>query len=319
MTQHHKNQLARSACPVDRLEWFVNHTLSAEETAVVEAHLVHCTACRAEVAAWAELRCAMQDVRAYTPAPRADLFAQIERKLDLLPEPAFWVPLSRVFVACRMALAICAEHVLAQVRLLRRDLFWLPLFIIPVVISMVYLPGRWQQDPNTAALLAALFAALGMAFLYGQKIDPAHEIVLATRTSPRLVLGIRCGLVLGYNLLLNCGLVLPLLVAHGMITPSWFLANWLAPLCCLCAIALLLSILANAGTAVLACLFLWGLRLLRDVQIFLFGGNTQTIPEAPWQRLYESFWHQGPLLFVVTALLVFLTFAVLERKERFAR
>ena len=207
---------------------------------------------------------------------------------------------------------------LAQARLLRRDLFWMPLFIVPLAASVVYLPGPWHDTPDAAALLAALLTALGMAFLYGQRVDPAREIALVTLTSPRLVLGVRCCLVFGYDLLLNCGLVLPFLAMHGIVTPLWFLANWLAPLCCLSAIALLLSVLANAATAVLACVFLWALRMLSDVQAFLIG-TTQPLAEAPWQQLYENFWHQGLLLFTIALLAGLLAFLLLERKERFAR
>jgi hypothetical protein len=160
------------------------------------------------------------------------------------------------------------------------------------------------------ALLAALLTALGMAFLYGQEVDPAREIVLVTGTSPRLILGIRCCLVFGYDLLINCGLVLPFLALHGIVTPAWFLANWLIPLCSLSALALLLSILVNAGTAVYISALLWALRLVDTIPV---------LQETQWQQQYESFWHQGPLQGEIAALAVFLTFIVIERKERFAR
>jgi hypothetical protein len=315
MTQHHERHFSRSTCPGDRLEWFVNRTLPAEERAAVEAHLVQCTACRAEVA---ELRQSMRNVSVYTPEPRADLFALIEQRLDIVPSPTSWYRFQRLLQVFWFALSVGGELFRAQARLLRRDLFWMPLFIVPLAASVVYLPGIWQRMPGPAALLAALLTALGMAFLYGQGVDPAREIALVTRTSPRLVLGIRCCLVFGYDLLLNCGLVLPILASQGIVTPAWFLANWLAPLCCLSAIALLLSILVNANAAVLVCTLLWGLRLLSVAQAFLIGG-TQPLPEAPWQQQYEHFWHQGPLLFVIAILAIALAFLVLERKERFTR
>lgn len=166
-------------------------------------------------------------------------------------------------------------------------------------------------------MLAALLAALGMAFLYGEKADPARELALVTRTSPRLVLGVRCGVVFGYDLLLNCGLVLPLLAWHGLVTPAWFLVNWLAPLCCLSAIVLLLSVLVNARTALFVCILLWTLRLLGSVQALLIGG-TSSLSEPFWQQQYEGFWHQGPLLFVVALLAVLLAFSVVEKRGRFA-
>jgi hypothetical protein len=312
MALHDKH---RSHCPIDQLEWFVNHTLSSKERTAIETHLAECAVCRTEVAVWIELRQAMQRVSARTPEPRADLFLQIERQLNVFPSPASW--LRSLFQAAGFALTVCGEHFWAQARLIRRDLFWMPLFIVPLVSLTVYLPP-WQHSPGTAALLAALLTALGMAFLYGQEVDPAREMTLVTRTSPHLVLGVRCCLVFGYDLLLNCGLVLPFLALQGIVTPAWFLANWLAPLCCLSAIALLLSILVNASTAVLVCILLWSLRLFGSVQAFLLGGG-QMLPQAPWQQQYENFWHQGPLLFVVATLAVLLTFIVLERKERFAR
>jgi len=318
MTLHHEHHFSRSHCPVDQLEWFVNQTLSVEERAAVEAHLTECAACRAEVAVWTELRQVMRGASVRTPEPRADLFIQIEQQLDVLPSPAPLAWLGSLLQVCWFALTVSGEHFRAQARLIRRDLFWMPLFIAPLVGSLVYLPRPWQDMPGPAALLAALLTALSMAFLYGQRVDPAREIVLVTRTSPRLVLGVRCCLVFGYNLLLNCGLVLPFLALHGVVTPAWFLANWLAPLCCLSALALLLSILVNSGTAVLVCALLWALRMLNSVQTILFGG-LQPLTEAPWQQQYESFWHQGPLLFVVAILAVLLTFIVLERKEHFIR
>lgn len=317
MTRSDAHRLSRSACPVDELQWFVNRTLSAEEQSAVEAHLARCVSCQAEVRIWTELRQAMRGVSAQTPEPRADLFPLIERRLDLLPALAPWAGPHRLLQAGWLAF-VAGEHLLAQARLIRRDLFWMPLFIVPLVVSMVYLPGPWSQAPGMAALLAALLTALGMAFLYGQKVDPAREIALVTRTSPRLVLGVRYGVVFGYDLLLNCGLVLPFLSLHGLVTPAWFLTDWLAPLCCLSAIALLLSILVNANTAVFVCVLLWALRLLGSVQALLLGG-APSLPETFWQQQYEGFWHQGLLLFVVALLAVVLAFSLVERKERFAR
>jgi hypothetical protein len=309
---------SRSACPRDQLQWLVNRTLSAEEQAAVEAHLTDCAFCQAEVQVWNELRQALRGVSTHAPESRADLFLLIEHRIDLLPSPAPWFGLLRLLQAGWLVLSVSGEHVFAQARLIRRDLFWMPFLIVPLMVALVFLPGPWSRVMDTAALVAALLTALGMAFLYGQPVDPAREIALVTRTSPRVVLGVRCGVVFGYDLLLNCGLVLPFLAWHGLVTPAWFLANWLAPLCCLSAITLLLSILVNASTAVFVCILLWALRLLGSVQALLLGG-TPPLSEPFWQQLYEGFWHQGPLLFVVTLLAVLLAFSLVERKERFAR
>lgn len=307
---HHQHHFSRSHCPVDQLEWFVNGTLSASEQAAVEAHLMGCAACRAEVAVWSELRQSMRRVSALTPEPRADLFAQIERQLDGLTPS---VPKKRLYTLLstyRLVLCACADHVRTQARLVRRDLFWFPLLLLPLVGWMVVQPRSFPQVPDIAALIAALLTALGLAFLYGQEVDPVREMTLVTPTSPRLVLAVRFCLVFGYDLLLNCGLILPFLLWKGMVTSSWFLVNWLAPLCCLSAITLLLSVLVNARAAVCVCTLLWALRLLNSLHI---------LQDVPWQQVYEGFWHQGPLLFGVALLALLLAFLVLERKERFAQ
>lgn len=318
MSMQHEPRFSPADCPVEQLEWFVNQTLSVEERADVEAHLIGCAACRAEVVAWTEVRQALRQISIQTPEPRADLLLKIEQQIDALPSA---LPLSRpgmLLRACWLVLMLCGEHVRAQARLLRRDLFWMPLCIVPLAGSLVYLPSLWPDTPGVAAFLAALLTAFGMVFLYGQRVDPARELVLATSTSPRLVLGIRWGLIFGYDLLINCGLVLPFLAVHGVITPAWFLVNWLAPLCCLSAIALLVSILLNASTALVVCVLLWALRLFNSVQSMLLG-SPQLLPEALWQQRYESFWHQGPLLFAIALLALILAFVVLERKEHFAQ
>jgi hypothetical protein len=317
MTQQHEQHFSRSACPSEQLEWFANHTLMTEERVAVEAHLIQRAACRADVAAWSALRQSLQIISMRTPEPRADLFALVEQRLDKSAiSPASW--LRECLQSCWLFVMAGGALFCAQALLIRRDLFWLPLLIIPLAASVVYLPTIWQRMPASVGLLATLLTALGMAFLYGQQVDPAREITLIAPTSPRLVLGIRCCLVFGYDLLINCCLVLPLLALHGIITPAWFLTNWLAPLYCLSAIALLLSILVNASVAVVVCVLLWALRALNIVQLLLFGGRPP-LPSAPWQQAYESFWHQGPLLFTLALLAVVLAFAFLEKKEHFTR
>jgi len=264
----------------------------------------------------AELRQAMRTVGDHTPEARADMFAQIERRLDVASAPGARIR-SLVHTGW-FAVTVAGELLWAQARLIRRDLFWAPLLILPLVGAVVYLPTPWRQDPGVAAFLAALLTALGMAFLYGPQVDPAREMALVTPTSPRLTLGLRCCVVFGYDLALNCGLILPFLVAQGATTPAWFLANWLAPLCALSGIALLVSVALNVNIAVLACVVLWTLRLVGGVQAFLLA-SAQPLPAAAWQRVYDGFWSQGPLLFVVAALAAALAFIVLERRERFAR
>ena len=297
-----------SRCPVDQLPWFVNGTLAGEKRAAVAAHVAQCAGCRSEMAAWSELRRTIHAAGAATPSPGAARFTAIEQQIAAQRVPPRRLELRPLLDGFLLTLQACVDHFAAQTRLILRDLFVLPLLLVPLVGWIVYLHASRQQGPELPALFATLLTALGMAFLYGQEVDPARELVLATPTSPRLVLGVRCCVVFGYHMLLNCGLVLPFLVWLGIITPGWFMVNWLAPLCCLAAIALLLAILSNSTTAVAVCAVLWGLRLLARMDL---------LREVPWPRMYELFWHQAPVLFGVAALAALLAFGLLEHKERF--
>ncbi len=72
---------SRSDCPVDRLAWYVNQTLSRTDHAAVEAHLAHCPFCQRDVAEWTALRRAVRTSQPFAVEPRADLFAAIAARL----------------------------------------------------------------------------------------------------------------------------------------------------------------------------------------------------------------------------------------------
>ncbi len=290
---------SRENCPIDQLEWYANRTLSAAEQTAVEAHLEECAACRSEVEVWIELRQAMRGVIAQTPRPRADLLAEIERQTQSMTASVSWLR------ALRRLLTVCGDHLRLQVRLIRCELFWTPLLLIPLTAWMVILSRSGQEITDSAAMLAVLVAALGKAFLYGQEVDPPREMVLSTPTSPRLVLALRCGVMFGYDLLFNGGIVLPLLAWQGIVTPGWFLNHWLAPLLGLGAVAVFWGTLVNSGLAVFVCLGLWGMRL-------------RILYDLPWQRHYASLWTSAPSMAVLALLALLLTLILLERKERFA-
>ena len=296
---------ARSACPIEQLGWYANQALPIAEHAEVEAHLAQCAACRRDVAEWSGVREALDRVHMSTPQPRADLFSLIEQQIAKSESRS--VAQQVLHIASLRVMIVC-EHFRAQLRLIRRDLWWMPLILLPLTALLTATPYHWQSRASILAFTGALITALSMAFLYGQEADPAREMTLVTPTSPRLILCTRGCVVFGYNLLINLAGVLPIMLTHSAITPMWLLANWFAPLCCLAAIALLISTLINAATAVFTCALLWVLRALSDPQMI----HITFLPQQ-----YEDFWHQGPLLLAIAAIAVSLTFICLERRERF--
>ena len=297
----------RAGCPVEQLSWLINHTLTPEERITVEAHLLGCPSCRHDVEEWSHMKLAMLLASEATPLPRADLFHSIEQQLEAATLRHRIQTLTR---SLWHKFHILVEHGSMQLRLIRSDLFWMPLLLLPIAVSLAVWHHASQDPLSIQAFLAALMTALGMAFLYSHETDPAYEMLRVTQTAPSLVLLLRCGLVFGYDLLINLAGLLPFLLTHATITPAWFLANWLAPLCCLTAISLLLSILANSKVASAVCLILWGLRAISFIQ-------PGTI--SPTLQYYETFWHQTPLLFFITVLAVFLTLILFERRELFSR
>ena len=305
MQEHLSYDRTRANCPVEQLAWYANHTLAAGERATVEQHVTHCAACQRDVAELSAMRASMQSVSVHTPEPRADLFALVEARLDNRTARAIF---RRLLQSTGTHLDILVQHCAMQARLIRRDLLWMPLLIVPLAALITILPYFWLDQANVIAFSAALITAVGMAFLYSQESDPAREVTLIAPTSPRLLLAIRCGIVFAYGLLINLLSMLPLLLAHAAITPAWFFANWLAPLCCLAAISLCVSILTNPTVAIFVCALLWVLRAMSSLPLLQVSSLQQ----------YEAFWHQGPLLYAIAALAILLTFLCFERKERFS-
>lgn len=293
----------RANCPVEQLEWFVNNTLSVEEYNAVEMHLKCCVACRQEVAEWADIRVVLQIANTLTPLPRADLFCRIEQQINTSLSRS-WMEEIAHFISQRWA--ILFEHCSVQLRLIRRDLWWMPLLIVPLSIFFAFIPSTGPDRMSIQAFMASLITALGMAVFYGQETDPAREMILVTPTSPRLMLSVRCCLVFCYNLLINLVGVLPFVIAHTAITPTWFIANWLAPLCFLTAVTFFVCNVVNAPAAVLLCAFIGIMRLI---------SNLQNIPETYIQQRYESFWHQGTLLFTLSVCVVVMTLVFYNRRE----
>src|SRR5258708_1336807 len=295
-------------CPIEQLEWFVNQTLNQEEHEAVERHLQHCEHCQQDIAELMALRGALHIDSERMPLPRADLFHQIEQHIDA---GIFSVLLRQKLQHLSVGFNIVLQHLTAQCRLIRRDLLWMPLLILPLAAFLAGSSMRAQERASMLAFVAAFITALCMAFLYGREADPAREITLVTTTSPRLILCMRCCMIFGYDLLINLIGVLPFLLLHSTVTPAWFLTNWLAPLCCLAAISLLLSVLLHPAVAIVLCSLLWILRAMSDIW------STRLIHFATPLQGYEQLWHSEGLLFGIAALAICLTFLFLERREHF--
>ena len=292
--QGSSDRQSRSHCPVEQLGWYVNHTLSQAEHVAVEQHLIHCTTCQQDLAGWHTLNTLVHSTTQQTPVPRADLFEMIEQQLDTPRQSRMRADLSVLF-----------EHCIMQVKLIRHDLWWMPLLIIPLACYSAFYKYGSTQHASFVAFIGILLTAVGLAFVYGQEHDPAYEMVRVSPTSNSLLFALRLLVVFTYDLFINLVSMLPFLFMHSAITPLWFITTWLAPLCFLSMISLLISITLNAMTAVCACALLWGLRAITALPSY---------QDIAVLHQYSQFWQQTPLLFSGALILLFFTFFASERK-----
>ncbi|PZR99331.1 MAG: hypothetical protein DLM69_07460 [Candidatus Chloroheliales bacterium] len=225
----------------DLLAAYVAGTLTEAERKVVAAHIGVCPSCEQSVAQWAAVRDAVR-VAAPTSAPHPQVLERIHK----LIAPA----------SASLQLGFVWQLLLAQLPLVRRQIWAASALVMGLGVAVAL---TFERGSGTVlALLAPIVAAAGIGFIYGPDNDPPLELVLATPTSPRLVLLTRLSLVFGYNLLL--ALLLSALVTvlgqapAGLLQLVW---RWLGPMLLLSAISLALSLRFGSAPGVAAALSLW--------------------------------------------------------------
>jgi hypothetical protein len=145
----------------------------------------------------------------------------------------------------------------AQIRIVRNAI-WLSSALVMVLGVLVTVITYSPTVGSTVLMMVTpLVAALGIAFIYGEDIDPPTELLLSTPVSPRLVLMARMALVFGFDLTL--GLLASL--AAALTTDISFMPlvmAWLAPMAFLSMLAFLMSVIFNDPLAsVLISMGIW--------------------------------------------------------------
>lgn len=202
--------------PVDDLPEYATGALADP---VVAAHVTGCPQCTAEVAGWRAL--------AAVAGPVPDVVAAV-----LLADRPLVAPGRRWLLPARLAAA--------QLRLIPLTV-WLvcALGMAAAALAAVRVPG-------SAPLIFPLVLAAGVAAV--AEPGPADELVRATATSPRLVLGVRVALVVAFDVLVAMP-VPGLLGAAG------------AGAAVLGALALVAAVHRGAGTALVTVAAAWTARL----------------------------------------------------------
>ena len=251
-------------------------TLGQADRHAVEAHLRVCPACRAEVALWADVFLA---VCADNEAMPAVASAAVERAVATARHRE--VPLH--------VQAWSLLH--AQVPLVRRSIWVASALVMALGCAVAWLVGR--SVAFTA--LAPLIAAVGVSNIYGPGNDPAFELALSTPTSPRQVLLARLVLVFGYDLALALAASVVLVAFEPALWLGTIVSQWLAPMTCLAALALVLSLAVGSNGAVGVAFSLW---LMRGIS-----------PEIPMPTpvlgliaVYQQVWRSSDWLLAVASV-----------------
>ncbi len=262
---------------------YVAGQLSETERAEIEAHLLLCADCRADLQLW---QATSEEIgranRALSAPPNL-----VERAIHEIHAPN------------RLAAAFLRTWQLlrAQAFLVQREMWPAAALVMFIGVGVALIAER----ASVLYFLAPLMAASTLAMLYGPENDPGLELSLATPISPWKILLARLSLVSGYNLLLCLAASLSMLfiVPPGLL--GALILGWLGPLAFLSALALLLSIWLGTSQAITITYSLWLLQYIPFKAMGLWFNS----PGLDWTMLaYQQFWHSPLLLLPLSLLLV---------------
>lgn len=218
--------------PDDRLmSRYVSGEANVVHATSLEQHLIHCSECRASIAAHVEtppLEAVWDRVRERAQAPTPSL---VERLL------------TRLGVAEPEALLVAVAPTLHT--------SWL--FGLAVTLGFVGLSAAYGGDDAIAVflVLAPLVPVAGVALAYGPEVDPAHEVGAATPYSAARLLLLRTAAVLATSL--------PLVLAAALLIPglTWTTVGWLLPALAFTAVVLAASTWSRPATTAAALAITW--------------------------------------------------------------
>lgn len=278
----------------DLLPAYLNGRLEAQETGRVQEHLLHCAACRAELATWEAIQAGARTTASSVPLPSAAVLEQALATIDAQSARVGWQ--HRV----RERLIHLWLVLTQQIALLHKSIWYVtPLVILFGCLLSILAPARTTNGLHSAQLILSLFitvvGAAGVAFIYGAEHDAGFELTLATPTSTRTIMLCRMTLVLGYNIALAA--LASALVTFVLGGNLWEVIQlWLGPLILLTSVSLLLSLTIGSVVALIASL------LLEAIQSIAFNFE-QGMVALQWS--HSSAWQTNPwVLLLAVALLV---------------
>jgi len=265
--------------------------LAPEEREAIAAHVDECKECQRDFRMWAAVEGEIQAANREVAAPPGLAERALER---VCGEQARAGVIQRAWTLIR-----------AQAPLVRRELFPASAAVMVLGVFVAVLVHKVA----VFHFMAPMIAAASLAMIYGREQDPAIELALSAPISAWKVLLARLTLVSGYNLTLAmaASAALCAFIPAGLL--GSVILGWLGPLTFLSALALVLSMWAGTGTALLISYTAWMLQW-----ISLGGPSGES-----WAGLlgaYRGFWHNTAALVGLGAALIV---AGLWSAERAAR
>lgn len=253
-----------------------------------------------------------QDVRQFLSrwsVPESDPVAKT-RLLDALqtvPLTAAWIGVPPLSVRARLRQAWLIAR--TQMRIVSAVTWIASLVVIAFGVLVTLAVNQIGSPVIPIVIVAPIVTAVGVAFLYGEEIDPALELQLATPVSPQLILLARLTLLYGFDLILSViGSVI--LAGAADYALGALIISWLVPMTFLSAAAFLLSVLwFDPLQSVLIALACWTGMVLRHF------GQIEPLINLPDVLSVEA----RPLLMLSALVLLIVALRMAEHDERYTR
>ena len=221
--------------------------------------------------------------------------------------------LARFWRAARDSFAFAVQLLRSQAPLVRRELWPTSALAMALGLIVAFLVPAADQSGAIIGALAPLVAAAGVALAADPADDPARELMLATRTSPRQVLLARMAIVYGYDF----ALALAATVALVAILPPSLLGgialDWLGPMAFLSALALVLSLKLGTGAAIGISFSVWFSRWIGRGAFNTAGFLPDGLASAA--HTYDVTWANTPLLLASACVLLVVAVWLAGRQE----
>lgn len=270
----------------EQLILYVANQLGEDERAEFETHMAGCMNCQADLELWTMVS---DEITASGSAVQAPTHLAASA-LEVISRPS---KLTRAFRGT-------VQLLWAQSFLVHREMFPASAAVMAITTIVALL----SKHIEVVYFIAPMVAAASLAILFGPEQDPAHELILATATSPWKILLARLSIVSAYNLLLILVVAMILLFLVPINLFGTMIFGWLAPMTFLSVLALLLSLWLGTSNAVTITYLLWIAQYVPYKSI----GAWMVSPE--WSSAiaaYQHFWHSPLILFMLSLPLLAIT------------